>query len=134
MLQRYLLRWTRASGPAIIEAQAAISRRIVTLEKAGSLSPVEWCKCVGQHERHNQYTRPKDKHVPGITQIEAADTTDEQIADGKVEEAHRTLTIAEDKPTPGGEAKGLWKAFPDIPLPRWGRVFVRNAPPKKYAK
>ena len=42
---------------------------------------------MGQHERHDQYTRPKDKHVPGITQIEAADTTDEQIADGKVEEA-----------------------------------------------
>ena len=42
---------------------------------------------MGQHERHDQYTRPKDKHVPGITQIEAADATDEQIADGKVEEA-----------------------------------------------
>ncbi len=33
MSQRYLLRWARASGPAIIEAQAAISRRIVTLLK-----------------------------------------------------------------------------------------------------
>jgi hypothetical protein len=52
-----------------------------------SLSPMEWSKCVGQHERHDQYARRKDKHVPGITQIEAADTTDEQIADGKVEEA-----------------------------------------------
>ncbi len=68
-----------------------------------------------------------------LTQIEAADTADEQIADGKVEEPHKTLTIAEDKPSPGGEAKGLWKACPEIPLPKWGRLFARNMPPKKYA-
>jgi hypothetical protein len=43
------------------------------------------------------------------------------------------LTVEEDKPIPGGDAKGLWKACPEIPLPRWGRVFARNAPPKKYA-
>jgi len=41
------------------------------------------------------------------------------------------LTIEEDKPTPGGDAKGLWKACPEIPLPRWGTAFARNAPPEK---
>jgi hypothetical protein len=45
-----------------------------------------------------------------------------------------TLTNEEDKPTPGGDAKGLWNACPEIPLPRWGKVLARNAPPKKYAK
>jgi len=43
------------------------------------------------------------------------------------------LTLAEDNPTPGGDAKGLWNACPEIPLPRWGRVFARKAPPKKCA-
>jgi integrase len=31
MSQRYLLRWARASGPAIVGAQAKISRKIVSL-------------------------------------------------------------------------------------------------------
>ena len=30
---------------------------------------------------------------------------------------HKTLTVVEDKPTPG-DAKGLWKEWPEIPLPR----------------
>jgi hypothetical protein len=51
----------------------------------------------------------------------------------RLKRPHRTFTVAEDNPTPGGDANGLWKAFPEIPLPRWGRLFARNAPPKKYA-
>jgi hypothetical protein len=43
------------------------------------------------------------------------------------------MAIEEDKPTLGGDAKGLWKAWPDIPLPRWGMAFARKAPLKKYA-
>jgi len=42
--------------------------------------------------------------------------------------------VAEDKPTPGGDAKGLWKGCPEIPLTKWGKVLARKAPPKKYAK
>jgi hypothetical protein len=44
------------------------------------------------------------------------------------------LTVEDDNPTPGGVAKGLWKAWPEIPLPRWGIAFARKTPPKKYAK
>jgi len=51
----------------------------------------------------------------------------------RLKRPHKTLTIDEDKPTPGGEAKGLWNACPETPLPRWGRAFARNTPPKKYA-
>jgi hypothetical protein len=46
---------------------------------------------------------------------------------------HRTFTVEDDKPTPGGDAKGLWNACPEIPLMKWGSMFARNAPPKKYA-
>ena len=69
-----------------------------------------------------------------LAQIEAANSTDEQVGYDKIEESHMTLTNEEDKPTPGGDAKGLWNACPEIPLPRWGKVLARNAPPKKYAK
>jgi hypothetical protein len=41
--------------------------------------------------------------------------------------------VDDDNPSPGGDAKGLWKGCPEIPLPRCGRVFARKAPPKKYA-
>jgi hypothetical protein len=51
----------------------------------------------------------------------------------RLKKPHRTLTIEEDNPIPGGVAKGLWKECPEIPLPRWGRALARNAPPKKYA-
>jgi hypothetical protein len=34
MSQKYLIRWARTSGPAILKAQATISRTIMTLLKA----------------------------------------------------------------------------------------------------
>ncbi len=54
---------------------------------AGSQSAVETGEGVGQHERHDQDARAEDEHVLILAQIEAADATDEQVADGKVEEA-----------------------------------------------
>jgi len=45
----------------------------------------------------------------------------------------RTLTSADDNPSPGGDAKGLWKGRPETPFTKCGTAFVRNAPPKKYA-
>ena len=41
----------------------------------------------GKHERHDEDARPEDEHVLGLAQIKAAHTTDQQVADGKVEEA-----------------------------------------------
>ncbi len=69
-----------------------------------------------------------------LAQIEAADSTDEQVGYDKIEESHSTLTDEEDEPTPGGDAKGLWNACPEIPLPRWVKVLARTAPRKKCAK
>lgn len=56
-----------------------------SIEKAGSQPPVETSECASGHQRHQQDTCPEDEHVLGLPQIEAADTTDEQVADGKVE-------------------------------------------------
>jgi hypothetical protein len=48
---------------------------------------VEPSECAGKHQRHNQYACSEDEHVAGAAQTEAADTTDEQVGDGKVEES-----------------------------------------------
>ena len=48
---------------------------------------VEASECAGQHERHEQNARAENKYMPGVAQVEAADTADEQVGDGKVEKA-----------------------------------------------
>jgi len=47
---------------------------------------VEATEYAGSHQRHEQNACPKDKHVPGIAQIEATHATDEQVGNGEVEE------------------------------------------------
>jgi hypothetical protein len=42
---------------------------------------------VSEIQRHDQQARAQDKRVLGLAEIEAADTADKQVADGKVEEA-----------------------------------------------
>jgi hypothetical protein len=42
---------------------------------------------VGKHERHGEDARPEDERVLRLAQIKAAQTTDKDIAQGKVEEA-----------------------------------------------
>ena len=92
-------------------------------------------KSMSEHQRHDQDARPEDNHVLGLAQIEAADSTDEQVGYDKIEEAPQDIDQSRrTSRLPGGDAKGLWKACPETPLPRWGKVFARNAPPKKYAK
>jgi hypothetical protein len=46
---------------------------------------------------------------------------------------HRTFTVDDDKPLPGGDANGLWNGRPEMPFTRWGIVFAKKTPPKKYA-
>src|SRR5580692_6401186 len=58
---------------------------------AGSQSPVEPSECVGKHERLKQDARPEHQHMPGLAQIEAADTTDEHVAHSKIEEAPQNI-------------------------------------------
>ncbi|MGA7289183.1 MAG: hypothetical protein WBX02_13865 [Terriglobales bacterium] len=57
------------------------------VEKAGLQAPVEPSERVGKHERHDEDAGPEDERMLGFAQIKAANTTDKQIADGKVEEA-----------------------------------------------
>jgi len=56
-------------------------------KKAASQPAVEPTETVSKNERHDQDARPQDDPVQGLAQIEVADTTDEQVANGKVEEA-----------------------------------------------
>ena len=49
------------------------------------------CERVGKHERHNEDARPEDERVLGLAQIKVAHTTNQQVADGKVEEAPQDI-------------------------------------------
>jgi hypothetical protein len=42
---------------------------------------------MSKHQRHNQDPGAECEHVRGFAELEAADATDEQICDGKVEQA-----------------------------------------------
>ena len=42
-----------------------------------------------------------------------------------------TLTIAEERPIPGGLAKGDWNFLPAIPWVRWGMALIKKTPAKK---
>ena len=48
---------------------------------------METSERVGKHDRHDEDARPEDEHMLGLAQIKAAHTADEQVADGKVEQA-----------------------------------------------
>jgi hypothetical protein len=52
-----------------------------------SQSSVELSEIVGKIERHDQDPRTEGEHMRRFAQIEVADTSDEQVADGKVEKA-----------------------------------------------
>ena len=52
---------------------------------------MEEAECAGKHERHDQDASAEDEHVLSLAQIEAADATDEQVADCKVEETPQDI-------------------------------------------
>src|ERR1019366_8571200 len=73
------------------------------IENAGSQPPVKPAKCVREHERHDQDPRPQDGYVQGPAQIEAADTTDQHVASGDIEQA----PYKESRTAPAREASNI---------------------------
>jgi hypothetical protein len=47
--------------------------------------------------------------------------------------AHKTFTVGEDNPLPGGFANGVGKLLPDIPCTKCGTALVKSTPAKKQA-
>jgi len=70
--------------------------------------------------------------VPGLAQIEAADTADKQITDSKVEEAPQDIDRGGRQPNSGWGGKGTLEGMARDPIAEMS-AFARNAPPKKYA-
>lgn len=48
---------------------------------------MEPSEIVGTIQRHDQNACPEEQHVRGLAEVEAAQSRDEQIAAGEVEEA-----------------------------------------------
>lgn len=51
----------------------------------------------------------------------------------KLNSAQTTLTGGEERPLPGGLAKGVGKGLPEIPFTKCGTTLARNIPAKKVA-
>ena len=48
---------------------------------------MEPTECTGSQDGHDRDARAEDEHVARLAQIEGPDAANEQVADGKVEEA-----------------------------------------------
>jgi hypothetical protein len=48
-----------------------------------------------------------------------------------LKDPHNTLTVADDKPLPGGVANGLWNGLPDMPFTKCGIALAKKTPPTK---
>src|ERR1700744_1315298 len=46
---------------------------------------------------------------------------------------HTTFTVADDRPLPGGFAKGVGNLLPDTPATKCGTTLAKNAPAKKQS-
>jgi hypothetical protein len=57
------------------------------LEEPCSQTSVQPSECVGSQKRHKQEARPENEGVLVFAKAEAADTTDEQIAECEIEQA-----------------------------------------------
>lgn len=51
----------------------------------------------------------------------------------KLNIAHNTFTVGDDKPLPGGFEKGEGNLLPEMPCVKWGIAFAKKAPAKKAA-
>jgi len=51
----------------------------------------------------------------------------------RLNDAHRTFTVGDYRPLPGGFAKGVGKLIPEIPFTKHGMALVKKMPAKKQA-
>ena len=99
--------------------------------KAGSQASVEPCECVGIQERHNDDARSEDDGVLGLAQIEAAHTTDKQVADGEVEEAPQDIDHRRGQAYPRGGSEGALEGLPRNPVAEMGQGVREERAPEK---
>ena len=92
---------------------------------------MELSEAVGQHERHQQCRESQGDDVLRLAQVERPTRATRRYATTRLSDPHKTLTVDDDSPSPGGLANGLWNGLPEMPLTRCGIALARNAPPKK---
>ena len=68
----------------------------------------------------------------GLAQIKAAHTTDEQVADGEVEDAPQDIDLGGGQAYPGWCCEGALESMPRNPIAEMGQRIREECPPKKY--
>jgi len=113
-----------------LSAFICVHRRPIVLSASPlPVAPSEYAAAISDMIR--MPARPRAR--PGYRAGRSSRTADQHVAGGQVEKAPQDIHHRGGQAFAGGFAKGLWKACPEIPLPRCGRALARNAPPKKYA-
>jgi hypothetical protein len=78
----------------------------------GSQPAVEAPECARKHERHNEYSCTERENVQGLTQIEAAHATDQQVAEGEIEEAPQYIYRRRGQAYPWWRREGTLERVP----------------------
>jgi hypothetical protein len=77
---------------------------------------------------------PCKEHYQGwIISAQNALDPKQDVTDDQIKQRHKTFTVGDDNPFPGGEANGVGNRSPEMPCTKCGTVLARNAPAKKQA-
>ena len=84
----------------------------------------------GEHAKQKDADTRGDNVIRSMY-VEVSHLGDQQVAITKFANPQITFTVEDERPFPGGLAKGLWKGRPITPLTKCGTALARKAPPKK---
>ena len=68
-----------------------------------------------------------------VADVEVDEAEKEYPRDEEIKKSPHYVELAGETPRPGGFAKGVWKARPEMPLTICGTALATKAPPKKSA-
>ena len=86
---------------------------------------------VGEHHRLEQDAGSEDEHMRCLAQIEFADPADQQVPDGKVEEAPQDIDPRGGQAFPGRRREGTLEGMARDPIAEMGQSIREEHAPEK---
>ena len=97
----------------------------------GLQSAVEASECAGKHQRHDQDAGSEREHVRVLAQVEAADATDEQVGDGKVEQAPKDIDRRGGQAFAGRRCEGTLEGIARYSIDKMGHCVGQECAPEE---
>lgn len=99
-----------------------------------SHSPVKTSEIVGTVQRHDQDACAENENVRRLAQIKTADTTDEQISDGEIEQAPRDIDHRGRQAHAGRRCERALERMPGDPIAEMGQSVREEYAPEEVRK